>query len=93
MMAPFGMYTNPSRRTGAAAVREVADRAGTIASRSGNATVAPIPRRNVLRGNAIFVMIICVSPAYVSFFTFIRNGSLVAMPTMIDENRYPSGAA
>jgi hypothetical protein len=31
--------------------------AGTIASRSGNASVAPIPRRNVLRGSAIFVMI------------------------------------
>src|SRR6185436_13897745 len=31
-------------------------------------------------------------PLYVSFFTFIRNGSLVAIPTTIEENLYPSRA-
>jgi len=30
--------------------------AGDMASRSGNATAAPIPRRNVRRGNAVFVI-------------------------------------
>ncbi len=55
------MYTNPSRRTGLAAVLANAVIDGTIALRSGNATVAPIPRRNVRRGMAFFVMIIaCV---------------------------------
>ena len=34
------------------------DIAGIIASRSGNATVAPMPRMNVRRGNAIFVITI-----------------------------------
>src|SRR5262245_36521030 len=35
-----------------------ADIAGTIASRSGNASVAPIPRMNVRRGNALFAITI-----------------------------------
>jgi hypothetical protein len=45
------------RRTGAAAVRAIADRAGTIASSNGSAKVAPSPRRKVRRGNDILVMI------------------------------------
>ena len=61
MCEPIGMYTKPSRRTGAAAVfaRAVID--GTIASRSGSATVAPMPRRNVRRGKAFFEMIMMLS--------------------------------
>ncbi len=49
-MAPFGMYTAPNRGAGAAAVFAVAVKAGTMASRNGSATVAPMPRRNVRRG-------------------------------------------
>src|SRR4051812_40629187 len=44
---------------GAAAA--AAETAGTIASRNGRASTVPIPRRNVLRGSAIFVMIIKLS--------------------------------
>src|SRR5215208_164795 len=44
----------------------MADSAGTIASRSGNATVAPTPRRNVRRGSAILVMIMCLSLPWLS---------------------------
>src|SRR5919198_2152271 len=51
----------PSRRTGLAAVFVSAVSAGTIASSSGNAIVIPIPRRKVRRGNAIFVIIMCLS--------------------------------
>src|SRR2546428_3040605 len=45
---------NPSRLGAAVGA---AERAGTIASRNGSATVAPRPRRNVRRGSAIFVTI------------------------------------
>src|ERR1700733_6766521 len=55
MAIPLGTYTTPRRWTGRAAVWAPADRAGTIASSNGNASVAPIPRRNVLRGSAILV--------------------------------------
>src|SRR5262245_4230232 len=44
------MNTNPRRRVGVAAVLARAVAAGTIASSSGNASVAPMPRRNVRRG-------------------------------------------
>ena len=47
----------PRRGDGFAAVRASAVPAGTIASSSGNASVAPTPRRNVRRGNDIFVII------------------------------------
>ena len=50
------MKTNPSRRTGCAAVFASGVAAGTIASRSGNAIVAPIPHRKVRRGMNFFVM-------------------------------------
>jgi len=42
---PIGMKTNPSRRTGAATVAASAVIAGTIASSSGSAKVAPTPRK------------------------------------------------
>jgi hypothetical protein len=54
----MGMKTKPSRRTGAAAVLASGVAAGTIASNKGSARLAPIARRNVLRGSAFFVMII-----------------------------------
>ena len=41
-----------------AAFEPRADIAGTIASSNGSATVAPIPRMNVRRGSAIFVITI-----------------------------------
>jgi len=46
----------PKRRAGAAAVCASAVLAGTMASSSGSATAAPIPRRNVRRGREVFVM-------------------------------------
>ena len=49
----------PAHRRGGR--RAIADRAGTIASSSGSASVAPIPRRKVRRGSAIFVMNICMT--------------------------------
>ena len=53
---PIGMKTNPSRRTGCAAVCASGVAAGTIDSSSGKAMVAPIPRRNVRRGMNFLVM-------------------------------------
>lgn len=53
---PIGMKTNPSRRTGWAAVFASGVAAGTIASSSGKAMVAPMPRRKVRRGMDFFVM-------------------------------------
>ncbi len=60
---PLGRYTNPRRDFPLAAVFTVAVNAGTMASRSGNANVAPKPRRNVLRGSAIFLMIMTEASA------------------------------
>src|SRR5580700_4547582 len=51
---------------GTAAVR--ADVAGIIASRNGNATAAPVPRRRVRRDNAIFRITIGRLLNSVSFF-------------------------
>ena len=45
---------------GFAAVWLIAVSAGTIASSRGSASVTPMPRRNVRRGSAIFVMIMTV---------------------------------
>jgi hypothetical protein len=59
-MTPFGTYTNPRRRAGFAAVCASAESAGTMASSSGRASVAPSPRRNVRRGNDILLMNISV---------------------------------
>ena len=47
----------PSRGEGFAAVFASAVAAGTIASSSGKASVAPIPRRKVRRGSDVLVMI------------------------------------
>ena len=47
----------PSRGDGFAAVFASAVPAGTIASSSGSASVAPIPRRKVRRGSDDLVMI------------------------------------
>src|SRR5262245_52953967 len=46
----------PSRRTGLAGVFAAAVSAGTMASSNGRATAVPIPRRNIRRDKAIFVM-------------------------------------
>jgi hypothetical protein len=61
MSHPIGMKTKPSRRTGLAGVFASAVAAGIIASSSGRARVAPIPRRNVRRARAFFVMIMVIS--------------------------------
>ena len=61
MCEPIGTYTNPSRRTGLAAVSDWAVSDGIIASSRGRATVAPMPRKNVRRASAFFVMIMMLS--------------------------------
>src|SRR5882762_7700245 len=54
------MKTNPSLRTGLAAVLASGVAAGTMDSNNGNAIVAPTPRRNVRRGMNFLVMIIMI---------------------------------
>ncbi len=56
MIAPCGTYTNPMRGDPAAAVFFSKVCAGSIASSKGNASVTPIPRKNVRRGRCFFVM-------------------------------------
>src|SRR5262245_32607099 len=53
--APFGKYTAPNRCGGFAGVCASAERAGTIDSRNGNASVVPTPRSMVRRDSALFV--------------------------------------
>src|SRR5687768_8532200 len=55
--SPIGTKMAPNRRVGAPAVLTVAVSAGTIASSSGSARVAPIPRSIVRRDKALFVTI------------------------------------
>src|SRR5687767_9383119 len=57
--SPIGTNIAPKRRTGAAAVFAVGVRAGTIASSSGRAKVAPRPRNTERRDNDALVMNIC----------------------------------
>ena len=64
MIAPCGKYTNAMRGIGLAAVAASAVRAGTMASKSGSAMVAPMPRRKVRRFRCFFEMNI-VTPATV----------------------------
>src|ERR1700736_4316074 len=52
MIMPLGTYITPNRFTGLAAVFAMADSAGTMLSRNGNASVAPMPRSTVRRGIA-----------------------------------------
>ena len=61
MIMPLTMYITPKRLIGLAAVRACAVSAGTIPSRSGNASAAPIPRSTVRRGIAFLVMIMCAA--------------------------------
>jgi hypothetical protein len=61
MSQPIGMKTNPRRRAGFAGVLINGVAAGTIASNNGSARVSPMPRKNVRRGMAIFVIIIVTS--------------------------------
>src|SRR5258706_1098870 len=58
---PIGIYTNPRRRTGLAAVAAIAVNDGIMASSNGRAITAPVPRKNVLRPKAFFVIIIALS--------------------------------
>ena len=60
----LGFVFMPSRRTGLAAVFASRVAAGTIDSSSGNAIVAPIPRRNVRRGMNFFVMKLIVPSSW-----------------------------
>src|SRR5688500_10618463 len=61
--SPIGTKMAPKRRVGAPAVLTDAVSAGTIASSSGSASVAPIPRSIVRRDNAFFVTNISGSSA------------------------------
>src|SRR5260221_12938734 len=56
MIMPFGTYITPKRFTGLAAVPASAESAGTMLSRNGSASVAPMPRRTVRRGIAFLEM-------------------------------------
>ena len=56
MTMPFGTYITPNRVIGVAAVFWSAVKGGTIASSSGKASVAPMPRRTVRRGIAFLVI-------------------------------------
>src|SRR5262245_61473815 len=58
MIMPFGTYITPKRLIGLAADVCSADSAGIMLSRSGSASIEPIPRSTVRRGIAIFEMII-----------------------------------
>ena len=93
----------PSRRTGFAAVRAAAESAGTIASSSGRARVAPTPLRNVRRARCFFVMIMgsvslpkgglqreattAAAGASPVGGRRIWNGVLFTMPRTMDEKR------
>src|SRR5688572_9063026 len=66
MSDPIGMYTNPRRETAFAGVWASAVIDGIMASRSGSATVAPIPLRNVRRGRAFFKMIMMMLSSVIS---------------------------
>src|SRR5690349_4090652 len=85
MSQPIGMKTKPSRRTGLAAVLTKGVAAGTIASSNGSARVRPMPRRNVRRGMAVFVMIIN-APFQFSHALFIRKSFvLLRQPQAVRE--------
>src|SRR5207244_5248439 len=56
MIMPFGMYITPRRLIGFAGVLPRADNAGTIASNTGNASIAPRPRNTVRRETTLFVI-------------------------------------
>src|SRR5579863_5364407 len=58
MIMPFGTYTTPKRLIGLAVVAAKAEKAGTMLSSSGSASVAPIPRKTVRRGIAFLKTII-----------------------------------
>src|ERR1700730_7003844 len=55
-MTPCGTDTNPNRVGCPAAALAPPEKAGTIASSHGRASVKPIPRKNARRGNDILVM-------------------------------------
>src|SRR5262245_39194319 len=93
---------NPSRGVGFAA----AESAGTMASKNGRASVAPAPRRKVLRDNAFFVTNILLSlfapkvaiesvlphPSNYPALLLIWNGTLFTTPNTNDEKVYLPGA-
>src|SRR5688500_2864217 len=63
IMIPLGTYRKARRRAGLAPDLFKAVRAGAIASRNGNATAVPNPRRNARRGRDFFVMIMARGPS------------------------------
>jgi hypothetical protein len=61
---PLGTYTTPKRFSGCAAVLTIGVKAGTMLSRSGNATAAPRPRSTVRRGIVFFETIMSRTSAF-----------------------------
>ena len=74
------MVDNAQARTAFAGVLAAAVSAGIIASSSGNATVAPMPRRIVRREIAFLVTI--MMPVLL-----IRNGALFTSARIVDDQR------
>ena len=70
----------PSRGDGFAGVLARAVAAGTMASSSGSASVAPIPRRKVRRGSDMRVIIMTA-------ISSVWNGVLRTTPLTIDDRR------
>ena len=74
MTQPLGRYTPPKRRGDRAGDCARGVMAGAIDSRNGRATAAPIPRRNVRRGNDFLAMTIFeISSQFASLACCIRR--------------------
>ena len=95
MGAPFGKYMAPNRSGGRARRLRQRLEAGTIDSRNGSASVVPMPRSIVRRGNARFVMnmetplsrVRVAGRRRIRVFCRIWNGALFTMPRTSAENR------
>src|SRR5262249_24467139 len=61
-LSPSGTNTTPNRINGLAAVFPIGVNAGTMASRNGNAIVAPIPRNTARRDMCFFIVNIAQAP-------------------------------
>ena len=70
-------------RTGALPGIVLAANAGAIASRNGSAIAAPIPRKNVRRGSALRVIIVCaISFGILLGFRLVFFGGQFATPRL-----------